>query len=90
LRGAAVNAGAADDAPFTGSAYAATELKSTLNYHAILDSTAKINLALSVFTRGKTDSERLFRLQGSEKLDGAHDFDTRILAPFGEGGENFI
>ena len=88
--GRALNVGASDDAAFTRPACPATDLKSTFNYHAVFDTTAKINFVLSALTRGKTDSERLLRLQGHEKLDCAHDGKVRIFAPLGQSCEDFI
>jgi hypothetical protein len=69
----------------------ATELKSTFNYHAVFDTTAKMDFApLSALTRGKRDSEWLLRLQGREKLDCAYDGKVRIFAPLGQSCEDFI
>jgi hypothetical protein len=65
-------------------------LKSTFNYHPILDMTAKSNLALSVFTHNKADSKRLVRLQGREKLDCAYEGSVRIFAPRGQSCEDLI
>jgi hypothetical protein len=45
-----------------GSACPVTDLKSTFDYHPVIDTTGKIDLVLSVLTRGKTDGERLLRL----------------------------
>lgn len=56
-----MNGGASDDAAFTILAYASTELKSTFNYNAIFDTTAKINFVFGVRSGGKADCERLFR-----------------------------
>jgi len=52
--------------------------------------TAESNLALSVFTRDKADSERLAGLQGHEKLDCAYDGNVRIVAPLGQSCEDLI
>ena len=52
--------------------------------------TAESNLALSVFTRDKADSERLAGLQGHEKLDCAYDGNVRIFAPLGQSCEDLI
>jgi hypothetical protein len=66
------------------------DLKSTFNYHAVFDATAKINFALSVLNSGKADGERLPRLQGNEKLDCAYGGKARIFAPLGQGCDDFI
>jgi hypothetical protein len=65
-------------------------LKSTFNYHPILDMTAKSNLSLTVLTRGKTDSKGLAGLQGHEKLDCVYDSRVRIFTPLGQSCEDFI
>jgi hypothetical protein len=65
-------------------------LKSTFNYHPIIDMTAKIDLILSVVIPDKADSERLVRLQGHEKFDCAYDGNARILAPLVQSCEDFI
>ena len=65
-------------------------MKSTLNYHPILDMTAKSNLAVKMFARGKTDSKGLAGLQGHEKLDCAYDGNVKIFAPLGQSCEDFI
>jgi hypothetical protein len=65
-------------------------LKSTFNYHPILDTKAKSNLALSVLTHDQADGKWLVRLQGREKLDCAYDGNVRIFAPLGQSCENFI
>jgi len=52
--------------------------------------TAKSNLALTVLTRGKTDSKWLTGLQGHEKLDCANDGNVRIFAQLGQSCEDFI
>jgi hypothetical protein len=67
----------------------ATELKSTFNYHAVFDTTAKMDFALSVLTRGKTDSEWPFRLQGRKKLDCAYADKVRIFTPLCQSCEDF-
>jgi hypothetical protein len=65
-------------------------VKSTFNYHPILDLTTKSNLALTVFTRRKTDSKWLAGLQRHEKLDCADDSRARIFAPLSQSCEYFI
>ena len=52
--------------------------------------TAKSNLALTVLTRGKTDSKGLVGLQGHQKLDCAYDSRVRIFTPLGQSCEDFI
>jgi len=88
--GRALNVGASDDAAFTRSACIATNLKSTFNYHSVFDATAKIDFALSVLTRGQTDSEWLLSSQGHEKLDYPYDGKARIFAPPGQRCDDFI
>jgi hypothetical protein len=65
-------------------------LKSTFNYHPILDMTAKSNFAFSVLIHDKEESERLVRLQGCEKLDCAYDGRVEICAPLGQSCEDLI
>ena len=72
------------------SACIAANLKSTFNYHSIFDATAKIDFAVSVRTRGQTDSEWLLRPQGREELDYPYDGKVRIFAPPGQSCEDFI
>lgn len=52
--------------------------------------TAKSNLALTVLTRGKTDSKGLAGLQGRQKLDCVYDDRMRIFTPLGQSCEDFI
>jgi hypothetical protein len=52
--------------------------------------TAKSNLALTVLTRGKTDSKWLAGLQGHEKLNCAYDGWVRIFTPLVQSCEDFI
>jgi|SRR6266480_855559 len=68
----------------------ATDLKSPFHYQAVFDTTVKVNLALNVLTRGKTDRERLLRLQRHKKFDCAYDSKRTVLAPLGQSCEDFI
>jgi len=49
-----------------------------------------MDFAVSVMASGKTDSERLIRLQGREKLDRAHGGKARIFAPLGQSCDDFV
>jgi len=88
--GRTLKIGAPDDAAFTRSACIATNLKSTFKYHSVFDAAAKIDLGLSVLTRGETDREWLLRPQRHEKLDYSYDSKVRIFAPLGQCCDNFI
>ena len=89
-RGRALKIGVPDVAAFTKLPCAATDLKSTFNYHVVSNTTREIDFTVSIVAAGKTDSERLLRLQGHEKLDCAHDGKVRIFAPLGQSCEDFI
>jgi hypothetical protein len=65
-------------------------LKSTFNYHPILDKTAKNNFASSRLAHDKADSERLVWLQGGKKLDRAYDGRVGIFTPLRQSCENLI
>src|SRR5204862_1076922 len=73
-----------------GSVCSARNLKSTFNYHPVFDTTAKIDFVLSFFARGKTDSERLLRLQRHKKLDCLYDSNASVFAPLVHRCEHFI
>ena len=60
------------------------KFKSAFSYYAVFDATAKIDFTLGVRARGKTDSERLRRLQRHEKLDCAYNGQLTIAAPLGQ------
>jgi len=79
-----------DVAAFTKLPCAATDLKSTFNYHVAFNTTGEIDLATSVTAARNTDSEWLLRLQGREKLDHAYGAKARIFAPLGQSREDFI
>jgi hypothetical protein len=60
------------------------ELKSAFSYYAVFHATAKIDVIPGVRARGKTDSERLLRLQRHEKFDCAYNGQPTIAAPLGQ------
>ena len=60
------------------------KLKSAFSYYAVFDATAKMDFTLGVRARGKTDSERLLRLQWHEKLDRAYNGQLTITVPLGQ------
>src|SRR6266404_1237402 len=68
----------------------ATDLKSAFGYHSVFHTTAKIQFALSVPIPGKTDSERLFRLQRHEKLGSAYGGKLTALAPRSQSCKDFV
>jgi hypothetical protein len=68
----------------------ATNLKATFNYHARLDTAAKIDLRLDAISRAKTNRKRLVRFQGREKLSAANAFKLTTCAPFGQSRGDFI
>jgi len=68
----------------------ATDLKSPFHYQAVFDTTAKVDFAFNVFALGKTDRERLPRLQWHEKFDCAYDGKLTVLTPLGQRCEDFI
>jgi hypothetical protein len=59
------------------------DLKLAFSYYAVFDAAAKIDFTPGVRARGKTDSERLLRLQRHEKLDCAYNGQLTIAAPLG-------
>jgi hypothetical protein len=68
----------------------ATDLKSAFGYHAVFDTTAKIQFALSVPIPGKADSEWLFRLQRHKKLDSGYGGKLTTLAPRSQSRKDFV
>jgi hypothetical protein len=60
------------------------ELKSAFSYYAVFDTTAKIDFTLGGGARGKTDCERLLRLQRHKKLDRVYNGQLTITAPLGQ------
>ena len=68
----------------------AADLKSPFQYQALFDTTVKVDFALNVLIRGKTDRERLLRLQWREKLDCAYDGKLTAFAPVNQSCEDFI
>ncbi len=68
----------------------ATDLKPPFQYQAVFDTTAKVDFAFNIFARGKTDRERLLRLQRHKKFDCAYDSKRTVLAPLGQSCEDFI
>jgi hypothetical protein len=56
----------------------------------VFNTAEEIDFAVSVAAAGKTDSERLLRLQWREKLDRAYRGKARIFAPLGQSCEDFI
>ena len=60
------------------------KLKSAFSYYAVFGATPKIDFTLGVRAGGKTDSERLLRLQWHEKLDCAYNGQLTIPAPHGQ------
>ena len=68
----------------------ATDLKPPFQYQAVFDTTAKVDFAFNIFARGKTDRERLPRLQRHEKFDRAYDGKLTVLTPLGQSCEDLI
>jgi hypothetical protein len=85
-----INAGASDDVVFTSSAWQATDLKPAFNYHAVFDTTVKIDVSLDVIVRGKTNNEWLVRLQGHKKLDCADRGKLGRFPPLAQRGADFV
>ena len=68
----------------------ATDLKSPFQYQAVFDTTVKVDFTFHVLTRGKTDRERLLRLQRHDKFDCAYEGKLTVLAPRAQSCQDFI
>jgi hypothetical protein len=56
----------------------------------VSNTTREIDFTVSIVAAGKTDSERLLRLQWREKLDRTYGDKARMFAPLGQSCEDFI
>jgi len=67
-----------------------TNLKLPFNYYAASGATAKIDFARGVVIRGKTDGERLLRLQRREKLYRSDAGNLTLFAPLKQRSGHFV